>query len=42
VTSWPGLYFVGLHWMHTRGSGLIWGVGRDAEHIAGHIAATRP
>jgi len=42
VTSWPGLYFVGLHWMHTRGSGLIWGVGRDAEHIASHIAATRP
>jgi putative flavoprotein involved in K+ transport len=42
VTSYPGLYFVGLHWMHTRGSGLIWGVGRDAEHIAEHVATTRP
>lgn len=42
VTPYPGLYFVGLHWMHTRGSGLIWGVGRDAEHIAEHIATTQP
>ena len=41
VTAFPGLYFVGLHWMHTRGSGLIFGVGRDAEHIAGHIATAR-
>jgi len=41
VTTYPGLYFIGLHWMHTRGSGLIWGVGRDAEHIAAHISTTR-
>lgn len=39
VAALPGLYFVGLHWMHTRGSGIIWGVGRDAIHIAEHIAA---
>jgi putative flavoprotein involved in K+ transport len=41
VTAYPGLYFVGLNWMHTRASGLIFGVGRDAEHIAGHVAKTR-
>lgn len=41
VTAIPGLYFVGLHWMHTRGSGLIKGVGIDADHIAGHITETR-
>ena len=42
VTPSPGLYFVGLPWMHTRRSGLIFGVGHDAEHIADHIATTRP
>ncbi|HEX4824187.1 MAG TPA: NAD(P)-binding domain-containing protein [Candidatus Polarisedimenticolaceae bacterium] len=41
VTAFPGLYFVGLHWMHTRGSGLIFGVGRDAEHVAGQLAQPR-
>ena len=39
VTSVPGLYTLGYFWMHTRGSGTLWGVGKDAEHIAGHIAA---
>jgi len=38
VTDVPGLYFIGLHWMHTRKSGLIWGVGDDARHIVGHLA----
>ena len=33
VTNEPGLAFVGLHWMHTRKSGLIWGVGDDAAHV---------
>ena len=37
VTEVPGLYFVGLHWMHTQGSGLFSQVGRDAEYIAGQI-----
>jgi putative flavoprotein involved in K+ transport len=35
VTREPGLYFLGLHWMHTIKSGLLAGVGYDAEHIAG-------
>jgi putative flavoprotein involved in K+ transport len=34
VTSAPGLYFLGLSWLHTRGSALLGWVGRDAEHLA--------
>lgn len=37
VTSMPGLYFVGLEWLHTPKSGLLLGVGEDAEHIASVI-----
>jgi putative flavoprotein involved in K+ transport len=37
ITPWPGLYFLGLHWMHTFKSGLFSGVGSDAEHLAQHI-----
>ena len=40
VTPWPGLYFLGLHWMHTFKSGLFSGVGSDAEHLAQHIHRT--
>jgi putative flavoprotein involved in K+ transport len=39
VTRWPGLYFLGLPWQHTWGSGRFSGVGRDAEHVARYIAA---
>ena len=38
VTPVPGLYFLGLHWMHTFKSGLLSGVGRDAEYLAEHLA----
>jgi putative flavoprotein involved in K+ transport len=38
VTEHPGLYFLGLHWMHTFKSGLFSGVGADAEYIADHIS----
>ena len=34
VSPTPGLYFLGLHWMHTFKSGLLSGVGADAEYIA--------
>lgn len=34
----PGLYFVGLPWLHTRKSSLFLGVGDDAEYIVGHLA----
>lgn len=33
-TSIPGLYVLGLPWMHTGSSGLLSGVGRDASRIA--------
>ena len=39
VTEIPGLGFVGLPWLHTRKSPLLLGVGEDAAHIAGAVAA---
>jgi putative flavoprotein involved in K+ transport len=39
VTPIPGLYFIGLPWLHTWGSGRFSGVGRDAEYLATKIAA---
>ena len=38
VTESEGLYFIGLPWLHTWGSGRFSGVGRDAAFIASHIA----
>jgi putative flavoprotein involved in K+ transport len=37
VTEVPGLYLIGLHWMHTAGSGLFYQVGRDAEYVVNHL-----
>jgi len=37
VTSVPGLYFLGLPWLHTWGSGRLLGIGQDAEHLAATI-----
>ena len=37
VTEMPGLYFCGLHWMHSQGSGLFYGVGEDAKYIVSHL-----
>ncbi len=37
----PGLYFVGLHFLYALSSTMIHGVGRDADRIAGAIAARR-
>jgi putative flavoprotein involved in K+ transport len=39
AASYPGLYFVGVHWLHKRKSSLLFGVGEDAEHVAAHLAA---
>ena len=39
VDSAPGLYFVGLLFLHSFTSMLIGGTGRDAERVARHIAA---
>jgi len=38
VTQVPGLYFIGLNWMHTVGSGLLLSVGKDAEFIVDHLS----
>lgn len=38
VPEVPGLYFVGLNFLHAVSSGMIHGVGRDAERIAGLVA----
>jgi putative flavoprotein involved in K+ transport len=38
VTSVARAYFLGLHWMHTFKSGVIFGVGEDAAHLADRIA----
>jgi len=37
VTSVPGLYVLGVPWLHTWGSGRFLGIARDAEHLAGRI-----
>lgn len=34
VTAYPGLYFVGLPWLSKQKSGLLVGVGEDAENLA--------
>jgi putative flavoprotein involved in K+ transport len=38
VTPHPGLYFLGLQWLHTVKSTLFAGIGDDAAHVAAHIA----
>jgi putative flavoprotein involved in K+ transport len=42
VAAEPGLYFVGLLFLYALASPLVGGVGRDADHIAEHIAARQP
>jgi putative flavoprotein involved in K+ transport len=37
----PGLYFVGVHFLRTRKSALLLGVGEDAALVARQIAAER-
>jgi putative flavoprotein involved in K+ transport len=39
VANEPGLYFVGLLFLYAMSSAFLPGVGRDAKHIAKHIAA---
>ena len=38
VTDIPGLYFLGLPWLHTWGSGRFSGIARDAEHLVTQVA----
>jgi putative flavoprotein involved in K+ transport len=39
VTPQPGLYFLGLPWLHTWGSGRFSGIARDAEFVVADLAA---
>jgi putative flavoprotein involved in K+ transport len=39
VQDEPGLYLLGLPFLYSLSSAMIHGVGRDADHIARHIAA---
>jgi putative flavoprotein involved in K+ transport len=39
VTTVPGMYFVGLHFLYALSSSTLLGVGRDAERIVRAIAA---
>lgn len=41
VTSQPGLYFLGLPWLHTWGSGRFSGVKQDADYLCQTILAYR-
>ncbi|MFF7708512.1 MSMEG_0569 family flavin-dependent oxidoreductase [Pseudomonas sp. NPDC007930] len=38
VSAEPGLYFLGLPWLYTWGSGRFSGVARDAEYVVEHLA----
>jgi len=39
VTAVPGLYFLGLPWLHTWGSGRFAAIARDAKYLAEHIVS---
>ena len=41
VTALPGLYFLGLPWLHTWGSGRFLGIAADAEHVTGVITGRK-
>ena len=42
VTAYPGLYFVGLSWLHKHKSATLLGVGEDAAFVAAEIMARKP
>ncbi len=42
VTAYPGLYFLGMPYLYKQKSGLLMGIGEDAEYLADHIAARIP
>jgi putative flavoprotein involved in K+ transport len=39
VIEYDGLYFLGMPWLHSRRSGILFGVGDDAAYLAAHIEA---
>jgi putative flavoprotein involved in K+ transport len=41
VTDLPGLYFLGLNWLWTWGSGRIYSAGDDAKYIHDHLLSSK-
>jgi len=41
VSPYPGVYFLGLPWLYTWGSGRFSGVSRDAAHLCTRITEYR-
>jgi putative flavoprotein involved in K+ transport len=41
ITVVPGVYFLGLPWLHKLKSAFLYGVGDDADYLAEHIAGRR-
>src|SRR5699024_4374963 len=37
VSAMDGLYFIGLPWLHTRGSATLGGIKKDARYLADYI-----
>jgi putative flavoprotein involved in K+ transport len=42
ITATPGLYILGLDWLHSAKSGLFAGIAEDAAYLAAVIAARAP
>ena len=42
VTRVPGLYVLGLRFLHRRDSSFVGGVGRDAQFVAAHLTSGWP
>ena len=40
ISPVPGIYFLGFPWLHTRKSGIIFGIEEDARHIAEAITSS--
>lgn len=38
ITQYPGLYFVGMNWLHKRKSAIFLGVNEDVEYIVSQMA----
>ena len=38
ITQYPGLYFVGMHWLRKRKSAILLGVNEDVEYIVADMA----
>ena len=41
VSTTPGLYFLGLFFLHSARSSFFWGVGDDAQYVVSHINQNR-